>query len=309
MKTIKSLFVYVSIAALSVNAVMAQGTATEDSTGLPGDHFSLQGALQLFEKAGSPEEFESLINKEDNNVNNLDLNGDGQVDYVRVIDKMENDVHVLILQVPVSATESQDIAVIEIEKNGAASALLQIIGDEDIYGEQVIVEPDGGGADDAAFMDEFNSSNRGGPNAKNVFSNNRIIVNVWLWPSVRFMFRPVYAPWVSPWRWNHYPSVWRPWRPYGWYAWKPRRHIYYGRPFVVVQTHRVVRAHSIYKPIRVVSVSCRSRHAVAMNHYKVTRTKTTVTGPRGNTGVRKTTTVSGPRGHVKARKTTIRRRG
>ncbi len=53
--------------------------------------------------------------------------------------------HVFVLQVSVSATENQDIAVIEIEKTGTETAIIQIIGDEDIYGEQVIVEPDGGG--------------------------------------------------------------------------------------------------------------------------------------------------------------------
>ena len=31
-----------------------------DSTGLPGDNFSLQGALEMFKKASSPEEFEKL---------------------------------------------------------------------------------------------------------------------------------------------------------------------------------------------------------------------------------------------------------
>jgi hypothetical protein len=83
-------------------------------------------------------------------VNNLDLNGDGEVDYVRVAGKRDKDVHVFILQVPVAEKESQDIAVIELEKTGSENAVLQIVGDEDIYGEQVIVEPDGGGEDEAA---------------------------------------------------------------------------------------------------------------------------------------------------------------
>ena len=95
----------------------------------------------MFKQSASPEEFEKAINKEDNHVNNLDLDGDGKTDYVRVVDKSEKDVHALILQVPVSEKESQDIAVIELEKNGDESAMVQIVGDSDIYGEQVIVEP------------------------------------------------------------------------------------------------------------------------------------------------------------------------
>ena len=35
----------------------AQEESAKDSTGVPGENFSLQGALELFQKAGSPEEF------------------------------------------------------------------------------------------------------------------------------------------------------------------------------------------------------------------------------------------------------------
>ncbi|MGC4035779.1 MAG: hypothetical protein QM764_07445 [Chitinophagaceae bacterium] len=112
-----------------------------DSTGLPGDNFSLEGALAMFKKASSPEEFEKLINTENNGVNNLDLDGDGNIDYIKVIDKMDGDVHAFVLQVAVSENENQDIAVIELEKNGTSNAQLQIVGDEDIYGEQKIAEP------------------------------------------------------------------------------------------------------------------------------------------------------------------------
>ncbi len=47
----------------------------------------------------------------------------------------------LYLQAIVSQNESQDIAVIELEKTGENNAVLQIVGDEDIYGEETIVEP------------------------------------------------------------------------------------------------------------------------------------------------------------------------
>lgn len=57
-----------------------------------------------------------MINSEDNHVNNLDLNADGDIDYIKVIDKSDGDVHAFVLQVIVSETENQDIAVIEMEK-------------------------------------------------------------------------------------------------------------------------------------------------------------------------------------------------
>ena len=114
----KTLFLILAlILFFSIPKLKAQD-AEEDSTGLPGDNFSLQGALEMFKKASSPEEFEKLINTKDNNVNNLDLNEDGDIDYIRVVGKMEKDVHAFVLQVPVSETENQDIAVIELEKTG-----------------------------------------------------------------------------------------------------------------------------------------------------------------------------------------------
>lgn len=282
-------------------ATTAQSRSGTDSTGLPGDNFSLQGALAMFKKAGSPEEFEKLINTEDNGVNNLDLNEDGETDYVRVIDKAETDVHAFVLQVSISEKENQDIAVIELEKTGDKQAIIQIIGDEDIYGEEVIVEP---GDDGNAFIEEAEETVTGGPYIAETAPG--VIVNVWFWPSVRFIYGPVYRPYVSAWRWRYYPAWYRPWRPVGWYAFRPRFY-HYHPSFVVVHTHRVVRAHRIYRPVRVSSVTVKTRHSTAVNNYRVTRTKTTVTGPRGNSVSRSTTTVRGKQGKVKAKKTRVRR--
>lgn len=292
--------------AVTVTA-QAQNESSVDSTGLPGDNFNLQGALAMFQKASSPEDFEKLLNAPDNHVNNLDLNGDGDIDYIRVIDNNDKDAHAFVLQAVISETESQDIAVIEIEKTGDTTAILQIIGDEDIYGEQVIVEP-GDGDDDGAFIYDNNNNIARGPNADynfNDYNNPRVIVNVWLWPSVRFAYAPIYRPWISPWRWRHYPGWWRPWRPFAWHIWHPFHRSYYAH-CAIVHTHRVVYAHRIYTPLRVSSVTVRTRNAVAVNGYRVSRTKTTVTGPRGNKATRTRTTVTGPRGN-KATKTTIRR--
>jgi len=258
-----------------------------DSTGMPGDNFSLQGAIEMFKKAGSPEEFEKLINTQSNNVNNLDLDGDGKIDYIRVIDKADKDVHAFILQVAVSDKENQDIAVIELEKTSDASALLQIIGDEDIYGEEIIVEASDGSDGD----DENDGQRMNGPGFYDDY-NPTVVVNVWLWPSVRYIYRPAYKPWVSPWRWRHYPGWWSPWRPATWRVFHPLtiRHHSYCR---VVKTHRVVTAHRIYKPNRATSVTVRTRHASAVKNYRVTRTTRTVVGPNG--------------GKIKKTKTKVRR--
>ncbi len=234
--------------------IMAQNSNTvnpSDSTGMPGDNFSLQGALEMFKKAPSLEDFEKQLNTENNGVNNLDIDGDGKIDYVKVIDNMDKDIHAIVLQVAVNENESQDIAVIEIEKTGTETAQLQITGDEDLYPKNTIVEP----------IDE-----KSAPSGKNIrkgpdveMNTIGIFFNVWYWPSIRFIYAPAYVVWVSPWRWNHYPGWWRPWHPRPWRYyhsyWAPY-HVHYN----VVHTHRVVAAHTFYGPRRTSSVVVRSRN-------------------------------------------------
>src|SRR3972149_925448 len=244
MKTAQSALSMVIILLIAITQIKAQDEG-QDSTGLPGDNFSLQGALEMFKKANSPEEFEKLINTQDNNVNNLDLNEDGDIDYIRVIGKKEKDVHAFVLQVPVSESENQDIAVIELEKTEKETAMLQIVGDEDIYGEQTIVEP----------TDENETENEKGKGADTEYIISKkaaVVVNVWLWPSVRFVYRPGYIVWVSPWRWRRYPGWWHPWRPLRWHVFHPLR-LRYHNHFAVVHNHRVVHAHRIYAQARTTS--------------------------------------------------------
>ncbi len=250
LKNISLLIVLLTVAALPA---MAQTISAADSTGLPGDNFSLEGALELFKKSASPEEFEKHLNEEDSQVNNLDLNGDGETDYVKVIDQTMKGVHAFVLQVAVSETENQDIAVIELEKKGKEKVVAQIVGDEDMYGEQTIVEP----------------TEQVPPNADT--SQTQVVVNVWTWPSVRYVYTPGYRVWVSPYRWRVYPGWWRPWRPIRHPIFYTYRAPYRNR-YVVVSTHRVVRAHGLYAPHRATSVAIHTRYGVAGSHYRTTRT-------------------------------------
>ena len=254
----------VSLLVVLLSMSFLEVSAFVDSTGLAGDHFSLEGALELFKKAKSPEAFEKLLNQEDQSINNLDLNEDNQVDYIRVIDHMKDNVHALVLQVPLNENESQDIAVIEIEKTGRESAILQIIGDPDVYGEEIIVEP----------FEEEGQGGKGGPDIEEM-RVARVVVNVWFWPSVRFVFAPGYRVWVSPWRWARYPTWYRPWRPLAWRVYQPRTVVYRSR-FHVVSTHRVVRAHRIYTPVRIYSPTVKSRttRVVKTNGHKNRSNKT-----------------------------------
>lgn len=218
---------------------------------VPGDDFSLEGALELFKKSASPEEFERMLNAENSKVNNLDLNGDGNIDYLRVIDQKDGNVHAFIIQAIVSNTESQDVAVIELEKLANGKAVLQITGDEDIYGIETIIEP--------TQEVRVNAGT----------STVQTVVNVWTWPSVQYVYDPYYTVWVSPWSWSVRPIWWYSWRPvayyryYGW--WQPYRP-YYARCY----SHRVVYAREIYRPHRSTSVVVRSRHQTQVAQYRST---------------------------------------
>lgn len=258
-----------SLALLFSISVCAQ--ENEDLPEKTGDNFSLEGALALFKKSTSLEEFEIMLNEEENNVNNLDLNDDGEIDYIVVNAIKEGDTHAVVLSTYLNEKEQQDIAVIGIEKVGPESAKLQIEGDVDLFGENTIIEPNEDGEsmidfpiNDKAFNKAYNKNhfaaqsalnNQNGPSESSFLSNNfgyketQVFVNVWLWPGVRFVYTPGYAGWRSPWRWGLYPKWWRPWRPIGYRA-------FYGRSathsvfFHRVPRRGVVVAHRLYAPRR-----------------------------------------------------------
>jgi hypothetical protein len=127
------------IAVAFVVHTQAQTRALVDSTGLPGDGFDLAGAVELFKQAPNLEAFERALNEEASQVNNLDLDGDERVDHIRVVDHKSGEAHAIVLQVALSQSELQDVAVIELEKTGEAAAMLQIRGAEELYGSDVLV--------------------------------------------------------------------------------------------------------------------------------------------------------------------------
>jgi len=204
-----------------------------------GENFSLEGALALFKKANSLEDFEQLLNQENNNVNNLDLNDDGEIDYIMVDDIQEDDTHAIVLSTYLNNNEKQDIATIGIEKTGIENALLQIEGDSDLYGENTIAEP--------SDIKETITEEKGLGSGE--YKATQIIVNVWLWPSVRFLYDPKYSVWHSPWHWRHYPKWWKPWHPYSYTIFyrncEPHRITYHR-----VLTRRVIVARRVYSPRR-----------------------------------------------------------
>lgn len=224
-----------------------------DRTGYDGDYFSLEGAIELFKQSRSINDFERKLNSEDTWVNNLDLDWDGRIDYIRVEHRRQGNFHAIVLQVALGRYDVQDVAVIEIEKTGRREAVLQIVGDEDLYGEEVIVEPyEGYAYNGSGYHSNYNSS----------------YVNVYYWPAVQDIFGYNYKVYVSPYRWQYYPTWWSPWHPYAWNVYRPRIVIYH-QHYHVARVHRVIHVHNFYKPHRVYSHNVLDRtNNVRVKHGK-----------------------------------------
>jgi len=195
----------------------ASAQAEEEKLDLPGDNLNLYAVLKLFQESETLEGFERKLNEEDSEINNLDLNGDDQIDYIRVEDNVDGNLHTITLKVAVSETEDQDIAAFYVEKKDDGEIWIQLVGDEDLYGKDYIIEPNSQSGTVTETPNPGYTGNRGVQEAT-VQQNVTYVSN---WPVVQFIFVPRYVIWRSPWRWHYYPSYWRPWRPRYW-------HYYYG---------------------------------------------------------------------------------
>ena len=200
-------------------AMVAVGTALmaqdypDEYLGLPGDNFNLYAVMNLFQQSETIEGFERSLNDENTRINNLDLNNDNLIDYVKAIDYVDGNVHTIVLQAQLDRNDNQDVAVFTVQKLRDGSVQIQLIGDEALYGRNYIVEP--------IYAETPNPGYTGRSNRQNVNVVRTTYVEVATWPLVRYIYLPDYSIWRSSWYWGYYPSYWNPWRPYYW-------HYYYG---------------------------------------------------------------------------------
>ena len=153
------------------------GTGPESNMG---NNLDLRAVASLFGDCKNLEDFENQLNNPDLGISNLDLNRDGQVDYLRVVETVKEGIHLVTLQAVIGENQFQDVATIEVKRNNEEGVTVQIIGDAGIYGEDYIVEP--------------------------TYATPPVFPLLF-WASH-------YRPWRSPFRWGHYPNHYRPWRPY-----------------------------------------------------------------------------------------------
>ncbi len=157
-------------------------TTTIEVTPLTSDislYLDLQAIAAAFAQAYSVEEFEMILNSQSYIISNLDLNHDGYIDYLRVLETLDGRTHVMLIQAVLAANIYQDVATLVVEM-GYATPYVQIIGSPYVYGANYIIEP--------------------------VFYKRPPLFD-------RFG-RPTYTYWRSPYYWDHFPHQYAHHAPY-----------------------------------------------------------------------------------------------
>ena len=195
---------------------------TENDTtllGLPGDNLDLYAVLDLFQKSKTIEEFEKSLNEEKTGINNLDLNLDNKVDFIKVETKQKDESFTFILQVDVTEKETQDVAVILVDRDKNKKVTLQIVGDKDLYGKDYVVEPKPAapaGTPNPAYTGTqpvttttaagaVTDATKTATTSTAAAPATTTVVVVESAPVIQYVYSPVYVPYHPPYHYGFYP--------------------------------------------------------------------------------------------------------
>ena len=224
----KSVITSVLAVLTALTTIVGAQNYPKEYLGLPGDNLNLYAVMDLFRNSPTLEAFERSLNERDSRINNLDLNGDWRVDYIAVSDYRDGRVHNIVLRAVLGRNEYQDVAVIIVEKIKKKKVVIQIIGDELLYGRNYIIEPL------IAKKHRIRHEYRPVYYYGGATVINNYYYNIWEWPVVVHIYSPYYSGWSSSWYWGYYPVWYEPWNPwywdyyYGYHAgWHNHYHRYY----------------------------------------------------------------------------------
>ncbi|MGZ5134607.1 MAG: hypothetical protein ACXWCG_05640 [Flavitalea sp.] len=180
--------------------VFSQAGNDTAALGLAGDNLDLYAVLDIFQKSKTIEAFEKTLNEQKTGINNLDLDLDKKVDFIKVVTKRKDSSFTFILQVAISETETQDVAVILVDKDKNGKVSMQIVGDKELYGKDYIVEPREGTPSVTA------NPGYDGPDPilVNIPATTTTVV-VQSAPIVQYVYSPAYVPYVPPYYYGFYP--------------------------------------------------------------------------------------------------------
>ena len=166
--------VTIVVSMLGIGSVSAHNTS---KTSNPAAGLDLYAVAEVFKVSENIAKFEEALNAPDSEINNLDLNENGEIDFIRTTEQVKDDTHLIVLQVPLGENDFQDVATIAVERESGDKYNLQIQGETTIYGENYYVVP-----------------------ANNNFS---------LWNVVRSIFSPNYRPYISSYNYRVLPNWWK----------------------------------------------------------------------------------------------------
>jgi len=202
-------------ALLMLNPVIAKDKTTVRANSSDiSDNLDLRAVATLFGDSRDLEDFERRLNDPKSQISNLDLNNDNFVDYLRVIEVVEGNAHIIVIQSVLGKDLFQDVASIEVEKDRNNNVTVQVVGDVYMYGNNYIYEP--------------------------VFVHRPIIFTTF--------WAPMYRPYYSSWYWGYYPSYYTFWNPFPIFRYRNHiaLHINFGHSFHYVNHRRCHYAYNSY---------------------------------------------------------------
>ena len=103
-------------------------------------YLDLNAVAAAYAESRSVREFEQILNSSRYMINNLDLNHDGWIDYLRVIETCKGYYHALLIQACLAPGIFQDIATLVAERRPDV-LFVEVIGDCYLYGYNYVVRP------------------------------------------------------------------------------------------------------------------------------------------------------------------------
>lgn len=196
-----------------MNGLFAQDITTV--TALNDDisnNLDLEAVASVFGDSKDLEDFEKRLNDPKTQISNLDLNEDNNVDYLRVIETVENNTHVIAIQAVLDENIYQDIAIIEVEKDTEGNTSVQVVGDVYMYGSNYIIEP--------------------------VYIHRPLFFSVF--------WRPFYRPFKSVYYWGYYPKHFHFWHPHSIHTYRKNVHVHINVKHKYTHTHVRKSTRSVY---------------------------------------------------------------
>jgi hypothetical protein len=199
---------------MSIPLIAQDKTTVRANSSDISDNLDLRAVATLFGDSRDLEDFERRLNDPKSQISNLDLNNDNFVDYLRVIEVVEGNAHIIVIQSVLGKDLFQDVASIEVEKDRNNNVTVQVVGDVYMYGNNYIYEP--------------------------VFVHRPIIFTTF--------WAPMYRPYYSSWYWGYYPSYYTFWNPFPIFRYRNHiaLHINFGHSFHYVNHRRCHYAYNSY---------------------------------------------------------------